>query len=108
VDNYAQILKVNPENAMVRMRMADLLFRLGESENAIKEWDQASAQFFELGDWQSVIRLCEKILELDPSRVPVRDRLSRASLKKDSLAAIESAIESLEDLDSSIEDQREH
>jgi len=106
IENYREILKSKPENAMVRTRMADLLFQLGRVDEALEEWDTASRIFYEHGELEPAIRLCEKILEIDPGRAGVRDRLSRSTLKKDSMAAIESAIESLEDLDFEFDDDK--
>jgi tetratricopeptide (TPR) repeat protein len=97
VENYRQMLAAKPDNAMVRKRMADILFQLGEVEEALDEWEHASADFFDHGELEPAITLCEKILNLDPSRSGTRERLSRATVKKDSIAAIESAIESLQD-----------
>jgi tetratricopeptide (TPR) repeat protein len=103
IENYARILDANPDNALVRSQMADLLFELGKIEEALTEWDKASARFFDNGDVHSAIHLCEKILQIDPNRPDVRDRLDRGKLKKDSMDAIDMAIESLGDITSSSE-----
>lgn len=108
IENYQQILKSKPENAMVRTRLGDLLYQIGEVDEAIQEWEQASEHFMSNGELSAVIDLCEKILKIDPGRTGVRDRLSRASLKKDSMAAIESAIESLEDDTFDFDEPGEH
>lgn len=96
VENYRKMLQVKPDNAMVRSRMGDLLFQLGETQEALKEWDQASVQLFEICDYKPVIRLCEKILQIDPKRTRIQERLSQAKLRKASMTEIESVIESLE------------
>ena len=96
LENYRTILKTKPENPMIRARLGAVLFQLGETEEALKEWDLASAGLFQSGDYKAVIRVCEKMLQVDPNRPNIQERLAQAKVKKDSMTAIESAIESVE------------
>lgn len=96
LQNRREILEAKPDNPLIRSQVGDLLFRLGEVDQALEEWDRASAQFFQQKQMVQAIRLCEKILELDPSRSAVQARFKQANLQKDSMAAIESLIESFE------------
>jgi len=97
VENCRRILQSKPDNPMIRARMGDLLFQLGQVQEAVREWEQASTDLLRIGEYEPVIRLCEKILQIEPGRVEVQDRLSRARLKKASVTEIESVIKSLED-----------
>jgi len=97
IENYKQILETNPDNALIRGQMADMLFQLGDAEAALKEWDQAAVQFAERSEFDQVQRLCEKILQVDSDNARARERLSRATLWKHSMHELDRAIESFEE-----------
>ncbi|HPB29895.1 MAG TPA: tetratricopeptide repeat protein [Candidatus Sumerlaeota bacterium] len=97
IDNYKNILSVNPSNANIRCKLAEIYMQMGKNEEAMNEWDKASETFIFKGELDKGITLCEKILEHRPSDAAVRERLSRAILQKDSFKAIESAISAFTD-----------
>jgi len=97
VENYKSILSVNPSNANVRCKLAEIYLQLEQVEEAVGELDKASETFIFKGELDKGIALCEKIIELDPSLAAIRDRLSKAILQRDSFKAIESAISAFTD-----------
>jgi tetratricopeptide (TPR) repeat protein len=97
IDNYKNILSVNPSNANVRCKLAEAYIQLDKTDDAIHEWDKASETFIFKGELDKGIALCEKVLELKPTEGNIRDRLSKALLQKDSFKAIESAISAYTD-----------
>lgn len=97
VENYKNILSVNPANANIRCKLAEIYFQMEKIDDAIKEWDKASETFILKGELEKGISLSDKILEIKPNHAITRDRLSKAILQRDSFKAIESAISSYTD-----------
>ncbi|MBN1901704.1 tetratricopeptide repeat protein [Candidatus Sumerlaeota bacterium] len=97
IDNYKNILSMNPANANIRCKLAEIYSKTGKMDEAVDEWDKASETFILKGELDKGISLCEKILEIKPKHAVSRDRLSKAILQRDSFKAIESAISSYAD-----------
>jgi|GEM_PF-737222 len=97
IDNYKNILSVNPSNANVRCKLAEIYIQLNRLDDALAEWEKASETFIFKGELDKGIMLCEKILSKKPSDAKARERLSRAMLQKDYFKAIDSAISSYAD-----------
>jgi len=97
IENYKNILSVNPSNANIRCKIAEIYFQTERVEEAMEEWDKASETFIFKGELDKGINLCERILEINQADAKIRDRLSRAILQKDSFKAIESAISAYTD-----------
>lgn len=98
IDNYKNILSVNPSNANARCKLAEIYLQLGRVDDAVAEWDKASETFIFKGELDKGINLCEKILERKPADAKIRERLSKAILQKDYFKAIDSAISSYSDV----------
>lgn len=92
INNYRDILSVNAQNAAVRVKLADVLEQVGESDAALRELAQASEVFFMKGDLNQCVAVCERILAKNPRDQKIRDRLLKAINKRDAFKAIESAI----------------
>jgi hypothetical protein len=88
---------MNPSNATVRCKLAEIYIQLNQVDDALAEWDKASETFIFKGELDKGIMLCEKILKKRPSDAKARERLSRAMLQKDYFKAIDSAISSYTD-----------
>lgn len=97
IENYKNVLSVNPSNANIRCKLAEMYMKRGQKKDAIEEWDKASETFIIKGELDKGVSLCEKILELKPKDAKIRDRLSKAILQQDSFKAIESAISAYTD-----------
>jgi len=93
VANYQDILQVNPQNANVRLKLADLYEQMGREEDAMNELVRASEIFFQKSELAMCITVCERVLAKDSSCGKVRERLSKAVLKRDAFKALESAIQ---------------
>lgn len=93
VQNYKNILKLNPENPAVRAKLADLLMRLNRIDEADEHWAAAAQDFFTRGDFTRCIEIYEELMKRHPSDAHLRERLSRAVIQKDSMRAIQSAID---------------
>ncbi len=92
INNYRDILSVNAQNAAVRVKLADVLEQVGESDAALRELAQASEVFFMKGDLNQCVSVCERVLAKNPRDQKIRDRLLKAINKRDAFKAIESAI----------------
>lgn len=97
MENYQNILDVNPSNANIRCKLAEIYIQMDREKDALSEWEKASETFILKGELNKGIDLCEKILEREPSNAKIRERLSKAILQRDSFKAIESAISAFTD-----------
>ncbi|MFH0794536.1 MAG: tetratricopeptide repeat protein [bacterium] len=91
--NYLSVLKINPQNTMVRSKLAELLEQQGQEDEAYQEWDKVSEAFVAKGELSKAIDLCERLLKKRPTDAKIRDRLSRAIFKRDSFKVLDSAIQ---------------
>ncbi len=92
IDTYQNILQMNPANAQIRIKLADLYEQIGREEDACRELDQASEILIGKGELEKSILICERLIALRPADGNVRNRLAKAILQRDSFKAIESAI----------------
>ncbi len=92
IANYRDILQVNPQNATVRLKLADIYEQMGRRDDVIHELIKASEIFFQKSELNMCVSVCERILGMEPANVKVRERLSKAVLKRDAFKALESAI----------------
>ncbi len=90
--NYRDILAVNPQNADVRVKLADTLERMGRTSEMLRELANASETYFNRGELAACARICERYVEINPSDQRMRRRLNEAILKRDAFKALESAI----------------
>jgi predicted Zn-dependent protease len=92
VQNYQDILTINPQNANVKVKLANLHLQLNEKEKALKELVEARDLYFNKGEIATCIEVCEKILELNPTDQRTRLQLKQTINKRDAFKALESAI----------------
>lgn len=92
LDNYENVIKMNPTNANAHCKLADVLEQLGRHDEAYVHLEKASEIFFTKGETRKCIVICERLLKINPADGKIRDRLSKAELKKDAFKALESAI----------------
>lgn len=90
--SYRDILSVNPQNAEVCVKLADICQQLGETDEMVDQLRQASESLFQKGDLTTCINVCERILKVKPADQKVRLRLKQAFNKRDAFKALESAI----------------
>jgi tetratricopeptide (TPR) repeat protein len=92
IQNYRDILGANPQNANVRVKLADLYEQTGRTDEAIEELIAASETHFQKGELSPCVALCERILKVRPTEQRVRLRMKQALTKRDAMKALESAI----------------
>lgn len=92
VSNYLDILAVNSQNALVRVKLAEILEQMGRIPQMLHQLALASETFFNKNELGECVAVCERYLRINPADGKVRKRLNEASLKRDAYKAIESAI----------------
>ncbi|MCB2156245.1 tetratricopeptide repeat protein [bacterium] len=92
VRSYEDILAINPQNANVRVKIANLLEQLERPKQAFEHLLLASETLFQKGEVNLCIEVCERILKIDPTNQKIRVRLKQAYNKRDAFKALESAI----------------
>ena len=98
ISNYKSILRMNKENTKIRLKLAELYESKGMLKESLEEYKKTSETFFKKGELNDCIKLCERLMEKDPTDIYIRDRLQKAILRRDSLKALDSAIEAQTDL----------
>ena len=63
-------------------RIGDLEQKAGSVVAACEAWEQAAARYGEQGFFNNAIALCNKILRVDPSRLPAYLELARFQARK--------------------------
>ncbi|MCC6547532.1 tetratricopeptide repeat protein [Candidatus Sumerlaeota bacterium] len=92
LNNYQDILSVNPQNAAVRLKLADVHEQIGQISSMLHQLALASEVFFNKNELSPCIAACERFLRVNPSDQRVRKRMNDAILKRDAYKAIESAL----------------
>lgn len=90
--NYRDLLAVNPLNASVRIKLANVLEQMGRYPEMLDELKQASETFFNRGELQPCINTCERYLKEQPADKRMRARLNEAILRRDAFEALKSDI----------------
>jgi tetratricopeptide (TPR) repeat protein len=91
-DEYQDMLAVNPANADLRLKLADVYQQMNRVSEMLKELEAASDTLFKNNDLSKCITACERFLRVRPDNAKLRRRLNEALLKRDALKALESAI----------------
>ncbi|MEO8376219.1 MAG: tetratricopeptide repeat protein, partial [Candidatus Sumerlaeota bacterium] len=92
VNNYQDILSVNPQNAAVRLKLADVHEQIGQISSMLHQLSLASEIFFNKNELSPCVAACERFLRINPGDQRVRKRMNDAILKRDAYKAIESAL----------------
>ncbi|MDX1972106.1 MAG: hypothetical protein SFY68_06195 [Candidatus Sumerlaeia bacterium] len=92
IQNYQDILSINPQNANVRVKLAHHYLQLEDKQKALKEYAEARDLYFNKGEIATCIEVCEKMLELHPTDQRTRLVLKQSLNKRDAFKALESAI----------------
>ncbi len=90
--SYDDILAINPNNAGVHVKSAQILEQLNRDDQSVEHLSRAMEIYFEKSDLQTCIDLCEQILRLRPANQQARLRLRQALNKRDAFKALESEI----------------
>jgi tetratricopeptide (TPR) repeat protein len=92
IRNYENVLKLNAKNPTANAKLAELLERIGDQEQADAHWRHAAAQFLEKGEIERCIEIGEKLERRHPEDSRIREILSSARVHRDSLRAIDGAL----------------
>jgi tetratricopeptide (TPR) repeat protein len=94
---YQKLLKADPQDSHVRLRIGDLYLRKGEPSRAIDSYEQVASQLAQKGFDAKAAAIYKQILRINPDRVEARVRLGelhqRQGLASDALREFEKAAE---------------
>ncbi|MBW3554476.1 MAG: tetratricopeptide repeat protein, partial [Gemmatimonadetes bacterium] len=88
IEAYQKVLETEQGEAELELelglfnRIGDLYLRLGETDNAVSYYEQASEKYAEAGFFNNAIALCNKALRHRPNRAQIYLRLSRLSAEQ--------------------------
>ena len=71
---------LDPSNTTSRLKIADLLRQQGMNAEALAEYDEVASELERAGEADSLAAVYERILEIEPDRVPTALALARLSL----------------------------
>ena len=99
---YKQILRIDPDQAEIRVQLGELYQRLGLASDALREFQAATKRYQERGARKKAFELLRRVASLDPGNVPNRLRLTellyREEYKDEALEEYQSLVR---DVDSS-------
>lgn len=84
---YYEILDIDAENLEARLHLAQVLARMGSTDDAVREYRRLADLLYEGGlisssiNWPFLIRVYESIVELEPNSTPAWEWLARAYLE---------------------------
>jgi tetratricopeptide (TPR) repeat protein len=76
IKEYRKLVADNPSDAMTINRLGDLYVRISRNEEAVKLFLQIAERYTEDGFFVKAIAIFKKIIKLDPTRLPVYERLA--------------------------------
>jgi pilus assembly protein FimV len=76
IKEYRKVVADNPTDATALNRLGDLYVRLNKNEEAVKLFTQIAENYTEDGFFVKAIAIFKKIIKLDPTRLPVYERLA--------------------------------
>lgn len=92
---YRELRRVDPEDERAAITLVDLLFKVGDGENALKEMDRYLVHLAKSGRGGKVMGILEDICRQRPADANVADRLARLYVQQ---KKISKAIEVLDKL----------
>jgi tetratricopeptide (TPR) repeat protein len=95
LEDYRLLLKADPHDANVLLKVGDLYLKQGRREEAINAYLRVAQQFTRDGFDAKAVALYKQIARLDPKRqdvaVPLAELYARMGLVPDAIAALQSA-----------------
>jgi len=76
IKEYRKLVADNPNDAMTLNRLGDLYVRVNKIEEAVKLFAQIADRYTDDGFFVKAIAIFKKIIKLDPTRLPVYERLA--------------------------------
>jgi tetratricopeptide (TPR) repeat protein len=94
---YQRLLKTDPKDANLRLKIGDLHLKLGEAPRAIEAYTQVAEEFSKGGFDAKAVAIYKQILRVNEdhleARVALGDHFQRMGLKSDALREFQSAVE---------------
>jgi tetratricopeptide (TPR) repeat protein len=92
---YQALLKADPKDVNVRLKVGDLQLRLGQNEEAIEAYLKVAERFMADGFDAKAVALYKQIGRLDPKRteihLPLAELYQRLGLPSDAMGALQAA-----------------
>jgi len=82
LDLLRKMSSLDPANVPSRLKVADLLAHEELGDEALAEYDEILAELREQGDWETQISVYERILEVNPNRIPSLEAFARLYLEQ--------------------------
>lgn len=94
---YQRLLKEDPKDANLRLRIGDLHLKLGEAPRAIEAYTQVAEEFSKGGFDAKAVAIYKQILRVNEdhleARIALGDHFQRMGLKSDALREFQGAVE---------------
>jgi len=96
---YKQVLKLNPSQVEVNIKLAELHQQLGLMSEALQYLQGVAAHHEQKGDARASLEVLQKMVELDPenagSRMKLADLMARQDLKREAVVEFQRVAEQL-------------
>jgi tetratricopeptide (TPR) repeat protein len=94
---YQRLLKTDPKDANLRLKIGDLHLKLGEAPRAIEAYSQVAEEFSKGGFDAKAVAIYKQILRVNEdhleARVALGDHFQRMGLKSDALREFQAAVD---------------
>lgn len=74
---YRNVLKIDPKNIQIRLKVGDLLLKMNKSNEAIEEFLKTGSTYISQGFYHKAIAVYKQILRVDPSNIDANDTLAQ-------------------------------
>jgi cAMP-dependent protein kinase regulator len=81
LEDYMTLLILEAKNPDINERIAEICLKLGDKTKAIGEYKKAIAKLERTGDSETRLKLCEKVLELDPGQSDIEELMNHLNLE---------------------------
>jgi tetratricopeptide (TPR) repeat protein len=78
----AQIVEMNPDQVMARVKLAELASQAGQTEEALREWGRAAEQLEAQGRIDDYLRVAERVLTLQPDNHVLNRRVAQRYMER--------------------------
>lgn len=76
IAEYRNLLKIDPKNVQIRLKVGDLLLKLKRDNEAIEEYIKAGSTYISQGFYPKAVAVYKQILRVDPTNIAVNDTLA--------------------------------
>lgn len=76
IAEYRNLLKIDPKNIHIRLKVGDLLLKTNRQSEAIEEYSKAASTYSAMGFYPKAVAVCKQILKLDPENIDIYNTLA--------------------------------